>query len=274
MNKKFLLVVLPLFALVTGCGKSSYSSGKMGRLDMENGLPTIHIRESEHVTYLMLSPFGSIEDYEGVSTKGKVSELFYENTVVLKADPGTPLPDVNQVKSSVNGATFVGWAYYDESNDNVWPDYYDKVPTAKGLALKAMFKGTDASSGGGGGGGGGGGEVTTVTYTVTALPNWLPNDGAEVFVWSWGGNDGNGVWHKLTMTMDGTDGNYTNVRGTFEAPDNITGFNMARCVNGTTAPDWTVKGDGAGRIYNKSGDCAVTYAVTTYSSPSWVEYNP
>lgn len=242
-------------------------------LTQENGLPVINLKDSEHVTYLMLSPFGSIEDYNGVSSKGAFSELFYENTVVLKADAGTLLPDASQVKSSVEGSTFRGWAYYDPNNDNVWPDYYEAVQETNGLALKAIFDGTKTSSEGGGG-------VTPitptgeiVTYTVTGFPDWIPNDGSTVFAWSWGGDNGTGKWTAITLQYDGTDKNYSNVTGTFEAPNNITGFNMARCVAGTTTPNWTATGDSEGRIYNKTGDVTVSSGVTTYSSPNWVEYS-
>ena len=142
MKKKLLFTILPLVALVS-CGSSNLQGAVY--LDYEKGLPTVHVRSSEHTTYLLLSPFGSIENYEGISTKGEVSEKFFENTVVLKADAGTPLPDATQVKTSVDGASFRGWAYYDPDNENVWPEYYTAVPTANGLPLKAIFDGTKSS---------------------------------------------------------------------------------------------------------------------------------
>lgn len=269
MNKKILLTVLPLMALVS-C--SAEEVAEAAKFFYENGLPTISLRDSSHVTYLMLSPFGSIENYEGVSAKGEVSDLFYENTVVLKAEPGTALPNATQVVSSVAGATFRGWAYYDESNEHVWPDYYDKVPATSGLALKAIFDGTNASSGGGSqGGGGGGGEVAQTTYTITNFENWIPNDGAVVFAWGWGPGNG-GTWYKLTLSMDGTNHDYSNVTGTFFAPDNLEGFNMARCSEGTSEPNWKATGDSAGRVYNKTADVTVRPGTTTYSSPEFVEY--
>lgn len=262
MNKKILLTILPLLGLVSCTANEAASF-----LNMENGLPTIHIRDSEHVTYLMLGMYGSIENYEGISTKGKVADKFYENTVVLKADAGTALPDATQVKTSIKGATFRGWAYYNEDNENVWPDYYTTVQTTNGLALKAIFDGTDA------GGSQGGGDVTDVTFTVINFPDWIPNDAAKVFVWAW--STGEGSWYNLTLNYNSTGSGYTNVTGTFTAPSNITGFNMARCPAGTVGfPDWKVTGDNPGRIYNKTEDCAVTSGVTTYSSPAWVEYNP
>ena len=147
MKKKILLTFIPLLAL-TGCQSSKTFTPY---LSYENNLPVIHRDGSEHVTYLMLSPFGEIKNYEGVSTKGKITDLFYENTVKLVAEAGTALPTASQVVSSVEGASFRGWAYYDENNENVWPDYYDKVPSISGLALKAIFDGTVSSGEGGGG---------------------------------------------------------------------------------------------------------------------------
>lgn len=148
MKKNILVALVSLIAL-TGCQSSKTFTPY---LSYENNLPVIHRDGSEHTTYLMLSPFGSIVDYEGISTKGEVSDKYYENTVVLKAEAGTALPTAEQVQTTVEGASFRGWAYYDESNDNVWPDYYKTVPTENFVALKAIFDGTITSSGGGGGG--------------------------------------------------------------------------------------------------------------------------
>ena len=271
MKKKLVLMLLPLLGLVScTSNRSSMMSG--ARLDVENGLPTIHIRDSEHTTYLMLSPFGEIQNYEGISTKGDVADKFYENTVVLKAEPGTALPNASQVKTSVAGAVFRGWVWYNPDNDNVWPEYFETVPQTNGLALKALFDGTNASSGGESGGGSGGGQTgENVTYSVINFPNWIPNDGSTVFAWGWGpGNDG--TWYKISLSMDGTDGSYTNVTGTFVAPNNLSGFNMARCVAGTQTPNWKAVGDADGRVYNKTGDVTCTAGTYTYSSPTWVEY--
>ena len=83
MKKKLLLAFIPAF-LLTSC--AGVKEGFLPYLDEQNGLPTIHLDAGDHVTYLLLSPFGSIENYQGISAKGKVTELFYENTVVLTAN--------------------------------------------------------------------------------------------------------------------------------------------------------------------------------------------
>ena len=265
---KKILVLLASLTLITGC--SSANGQQMPILKMENGMPTITFGDSEFSTYLMLSRYGEIKIGDEIQTKGAFSELFYENTVQWKAEPGTPLPDASQVIST-EGATFRGWAYYDEENDHVFPDYYTVVPNVEGLALKAIFDGS--SSGGGGGGGSSSGEQATMaTFTLTGFENWVPNDGAKVFAWSWGGGSGDGAWSQVSLQYFGEDHAYTNVTGTFEAPSNITGFNLARCSSATTEPDWQATGDVPGRVYNKTANVDTTSGNFVYSAPQFVDY--
>lgn len=273
--KKLLLLISSLF-LLGGCATSEAENVASSEnevsleapkrvVKMENKLPTVKTGDSSFTTYLLLSPFGSI-DIDGVEVQPVVSDLFYEHTVVWKAEPGTDLPTVDEVKSSVSGAKFRGWAYYDEDNDNVFPDYYTKVPVKEGLALKAIFDGPE------GGGGVDPKPSEMVTYTITDFANWVPNDGAKVFVWSWGGGSGDGAWTQVTLSYQGENNNYNSVRGTFEAPNNITGFNIARCSSSTTLPDWKVVGDAPGRVYNKTADVMTRAGVTSYTAPEFVEY--
>ena len=114
-----------------------------------------------------------------------------------------------------------------------------------------------------------------VQYTVTALPWWMPNGGSTLFAWAWGGQSGDGAWYPITIEGNPTSGTEgTPCVGTFSVPAEVTGFNMARCKAGTTSPNWTVKGDAEGRIYNKSGDVTCTAGTHSYESPAWTEYNP
>ena len=171
MKIKRLLTLLPLLAIAS-C--STNGETLMGEPEphfersVVNGLPALGFRnnESSHVTYLMMGPFGYISA-DGVPVKGAIDDLHYENTIVWNGDAGSALPDATAVKTTVNMSTFRGWAFYDEDNDHVWPDYYTTVPSKSGVALKAIFDGTDAGgntgggggSGGGGSGGGGGGSA-------------------------------------------------------------------------------------------------------------------
>ena len=176
MKKKLLFTLLPLVALV-GCNaktaapkhhfvdNSSFERG----YDEETGLPTVGFRDNDSTfkTYLMLSPFGYLS-LPGAPVKGDVSDEFLENTVVWTGDSGTALPGKDTVKTTVNGATFRCWALYNEDNDdNVWFDEITTVPAVEGMALKAIFDGTDAggNSGGGSGGGGSGGGGGSTTQS-------------------------------------------------------------------------------------------------------------
>ena len=256
MKNKLLLAVLPLLAL-TSCGENPQVFTPY--VDHAYGLPTIHMAPTNHHVYLMLSKYGTITA-AGAPVKGEVSEKFYENTVVWEAEAGTNLPGKEFVTSSVSGATFRGWAYYDEDNDNVWPDYYTTVPTTNGLALKAIFDGTSA---GGGSGGGSGSDVTNITWTAIDMPTWVRDDGCVIFAWAWQ-NGAEGQWYELTYTSD--------TSATFEAPSDLAGMLLARCAPGTTTPDWDAASDGPGKVYNKTNDVTVESGKTTYSFPNsiWV----
>lgn len=103
-----------------------------------------------------------------------------------------------------------------------------------------------------------------VTYTVTNLPDWIQNDGCVIFAWVWSAND-TGSWKALTI--NGT-------TATFTVNEELTGFLLVRCISGTTTPNWSVKTDTAGRIYNQTEDITCTSSVHSYSCSSWKEYNP
>lgn len=263
---KKIITLLASLTLITGCSQANYNVPLM---KLENGLPTIYpLGDSDFTTYLLITRYGQITIDETIQTRGKVSELFYENTVVWKAAPGTPLPNASQVSSTASqDITFRGWALYDEDNDHVFPDYHEVVPNVNGLALKAIFDGKSS-----GGGGGGGSETTNVTYTITGFADWVPNDGAKVFAWSWGGGSGNGAWSEVALSYQGENNNYHNVTGTFEAPNDITGFNLARCSASTVQPDWTATGNVSGRVYNKTDNVVTNSGQTSYVAPVFVDY--
>ena len=170
--KANLLLILPAM-LLASCSTTQVQS--YVNVDDEtviyyaDGLPHVRKDGSTHVTYLLMSPYGSL-NVSGASVKGEVSEKFYENTIVWEAAAGTPLPSsASEVTSSVTGATFRGWAYYSEDSEEIFPEYYKTVPSTSGLALKAIFDGTISSGsgeGGGGSGGGGGGGTTQTGFGI------------------------------------------------------------------------------------------------------------
>lgn len=175
--KKYFLTLLPLLALV-GCASEPAVTHQQKEspfvVTYENGIPKVGFKGSEgsdHVTYLMMSPFGYLS-VDGAPVKGQVAELFYENTIIWDGEVGSPLPDASIVKTTVSGASFRGWAYYGEDYTSGNPTYYTEVPSTKGLALKAIFDGTDAGGnqgGGGGSGGGGGGGTSAKGFTIKYL---------------------------------------------------------------------------------------------------------
>jgi len=216
--------------------------------------------------------FGAYGLYDGQAVNNNIEELFLEHAIELKdAKVGDRLPTRDNVTSSVEGSKFVAWTAY--NNDGKLTEY-TKVPGYEKNILYASFSGGNdggSSSGGGsqgGGGEGGGGQVdpTTVTYTVTNLPNWIQDANCVVFAWVWGHNN-LGSWKTLTY------GN--NNDATFTVDGNLTGFLLARCIGGTTQPNWDEHGDNVGRIYNKTNDVACITGVYSYSCPeeNWNPYN-
>lgn len=160
--KKYLLTLLPLFALV-GCTSepaikeaTHESPFAISYVDGATRVSFKDTQSSGHVTYLMMSPFGYLS-MDGAPVKGSVPELFLENTITWTGAAGTALPDKTIVKTTVSGATFRGWAYYGEDDSSGNPTIYTEVPSISGLQLKAIFDGTDAGGNTGGGSQGGGG---------------------------------------------------------------------------------------------------------------------
>ena len=257
MKNKLLLAVLPLLAL-TSCG--SNASAFVPYVSIENNVHVYNVKRTEHVTYLMMSRYGYLDDGQGGKTYGTTVEAkFYEYCIALKDEAGSKLPTP---KSDVNGATFRGWVQY---NDKVYPDYVEEVPAKNGETLYAIFDGV--SSGGG---------VTptptptptpgeTTTWTVKDMPTWVTNDGCVIFAWAWQ-NGVDGKWYALSYTSD--------TSATFVAPSDLAGMLLARCAADTTLPDWNNHESGPGRVYNQTTDVVVTSGTTEYSFPNemWIEY--
>ena len=104
-------------------------------------------------------------------------------------------------------------------------------------------------------------------YIVNSLPNWIWNDGVEVFVWVWGGSYGTGDWIKVTRESQ-TSFSFI-VRG-----NEISGFKVARCYPGTEVPYWNYQGDWPGRIYNVSADISCSAGQFVYAVTTLYDYYP
>ena len=104
-----------------------------------------------------------------------------------------------------------------------------------------------------------------VNITVTSASDWIWNDKAEIFAWVWGGTYSDGQWVKAT-------GSSATIN--LSIYDDATGFNFARCVAGTTTPNWSATGDTTGRIYNKSPDVTFKKRTISYSVGAFTDYSP
>ena len=202
MNRKILIGLLPILSLA-GCSGASKTVNAGYRFTTEKGLPTIYaLGEGTHTTYLMMSKYGYLY-ISGTETHGEdVPEKFYENCIVWKTDANGALPSKDQVKSTVNGATFRGWAKY---NDNIYPDYLTNVPSISGQAVYAIFDGTSA-----GGGGGGGGSTPVDSYTatfnvdLTIFDGWEGISGFSLYVWGQNGEEPLGKWDSCEGNLTGS----------------------------------------------------------------------
>lgn len=224
--------------------------------------------------------FGEYGLYKGNPVNTSVDALFLEHTMELATKVGDDLPGKADVTSSVTGSQFVAWTAY--NNDGSLTSY-TKVPAVDHKVLYASFSG----------GNGQGGQssqpaqsssqpqssepqpssstpsssqpAAQYTYTVTELPDWIQDDGCVIFAWVWSPTDG-GSWKSLTYG--------TNHDASFTVSNSeLDGFLMARCVGGTTQPDWEMKsGNEPGRIYNKTNDINCSAGVYSYVCSSWVGY--
>lgn len=106
-------------------------------------------------------------------------------------------------------------------------------------------------------------DPTEITYTCTGLPDWITNDGCVIFAWAWeAGKDGS--WIACEYGSPAT-------QVTFKVGGELQGFLLARCKEGTTTPDWSIKTDTAGRVYNKTQDISCTAGTYSYVCSDWVD---
>ena len=113
-----------------------------------------------------------------------------------------------------------------------------------------------------------GDEPDTKTYsaTVSIDQNWAFATDIPVFVHYWGG----GLDEFVQITFVASTSTLT---VEFEIPAVATGFQLVRCAAGTVTPDWAVKGDNPGRIYNKTNDCNIVDGTTNYPI-TFSDHNP
>ena len=208
------------------------------------GLTTVSFEKQDNESS---DPSNLVAKYKGTvaSVTAGAAITFYNGSEVIR--PGSDAEDA-QNKNNINGSWAAGYTIHNDATNvdvwlKVWNDGYS-------FWITGYEKGQSQS----------------VTYTCTGLPDWITNDGCVIFVWAWGNSDG-GSWHEATFINNGS-------ALTFEVDDELNGFLLARCVSGTTQPDWSIKsGNNAGRIYNKTGDIACTSGTYSYVCSTWYAYN-
>lgn len=105
-------------------------------------------------------------------------------------------------------------------------------------------------------------DIGDLNLTLTG-PNWTWDQSPALFCWAW--KDGvEGSWYSCT-------GSGTTIYATI--PSDSQYFLIVRCSKGATEPDWIIKDDTLGRIYNKTADITIIKGKTSYNV-SFVDYKP
>ena len=199
---------------------------------------------------------GAIGLYEG-QVGQEYPEKFLENAIKWTAAPGTALPGADKI-TSTSGATFSNWMLYEGGGA---PTRYDVVPGFECILLANFVGGSGSNPGPNPPQPGEG-----YTYTCTSLPDWITNDGCVIFAWAWeAGKDG--AWYSCTY---GEGDKPTEL--SFKVAAELEGFLLARCKEGTTTPDWNIKDDSVGRVYNQTENIDCTSGTYSYTCSSWKEY--
>lgn len=222
-----------------GYGDSQYIGG--------NTVPGTSNTYRKHIDYLIeLRKNYGIEYDDKVNTTGTTSSCYVGEIV---GSNGTILVKIGNVTAPTGEGYAGNNPIYSGTNFAIWE---------KGTS------GESSSGSGDTGDSGNGGGVATgdVTLTVTG-PDWTWNQAPAIFCWAW--KDGvNGSWYSCT-------GSGSTIYATI--PSDAQYFLIVRCSEGATVPNWNIKDDELGRIYNKTADIEIKSGQTAYSV-TFVEYNP
>lgn len=245
MKKKLLIALLPVLMLASCKNVSEASAYVYGE---EEGVPTIRTTRDSgtHKTYLMMSKYGYL-DIDGVETHGgDIPEKYYENCIIWAKDVGEALPTKEEVKSSVSGVKFRGWAIY---KDNVFPEYLTTVPEANESTLYAIF---DGPTGGGTNTGGGGGSTPVESFSATfsvdlAIFNgWENINTFSLYLWGDNGQEPLGDWNSCFGNLTGS-GNIKSVTVsniTYKIIGAVFFFNQGGAIKQTTDISCSISKEG------------------------------
>ena len=184
---------------------------------------------------------------------GKCFKIWTDKSVSNKCK--APVISITDGEATITCGTDGATIKYGFSSSTINKTYSGKVTMSEGqtiyaYALKDGFEDSD---------------VVQKTYTTsgnetfkaTSNATWITDDGCVIFAWCWGGGAGSGAWYAGTSDKSG---NFT-----WEAPSDITYFLLARCIRGTTEPNWSASSGTTGCVYNQTSDYAVTSGQTVYA---------
>lgn len=250
------------------CGYSISGSGTNVKWDNINSTSIVADAEKQvddqNSHYNILSNFAKIKSTSKTLIKGNYS------VKALEAGSSTGQYGVTITRTLGNEKYLFHVNFSNNSLPISGDSAVNSIPARSAILTKngsiiAQYNGVEGTSSGGiGNEGSGETPEGNITYTINSLPTWITNDGCVIFAWVWGGTYGNGKWisckftstTSLELLLDGT----------------ATGMLLARCAPGTTIPNWNIKENTPGRVYNQTGDITLTSGTTTYTSPSWKEY--
>ena len=93
------------------------------------------------------------------------------------------------------------------------------------------------------------------TWQITGMPDWIANDGAQLYAWGWGPDEGSGQWAPLTFDAEDA------TKATFSASNTIVGFKLARMA-GEAEPSFDA-------AWNTTSDFYRCPGISSYEAASW-----
>ncbi len=93
------------------------------------------------------------------------------------------------------------------------------------------------------------------TWEIAGLPDWIANDGAKLYAWVWGPDEGSGQWAPLTFDAEDA------TKATFSANNTIVGFKLARMA-GDAEPSFDT-------AWNKTDNFYRCPGISSYEAASW-----
>lgn len=171
----------------------------------------------------------------------------YSNTYEKDVSAGTTVSSSDEKVVKVSGRTLEGVGI----GDATITARYSEEGVEKTTDIKVTVRGK------------------TINVTV---PNWTWDHGTKVFVWGWNENSESGDKDGSWVEASGAGEKSTTV--TFPAKNDWTAFLLVRCQKDTTEPNWDMRVNEPGRIYNKSSNVNIENDKTDYTLNDIPGYTP